>query len=93
MLDVASITNTEMELVAASLRGHDKAVELLLSKGADVNAQGGLYGQALQAASAEGYEKIVEVLLKCGFTLSTARSQVTSHLQDKDRIPEDYGRV
>ncbi|MCJ1359216.1 MAG: hypothetical protein MMC33_009216 [Icmadophila ericetorum] len=34
--------------------------ELLLSKVADVNIQGGFYGNALQAASSEGYDKIVE---------------------------------
>jgi hypothetical protein len=33
------------------LRGHDSVVTLLLEKGADVNAQGGYYGNALQAAS------------------------------------------
>jgi ankyrin repeat protein len=41
--------------------GHDKVVELLLSKGADVNAQGGFYGNALQAASADGHDKMVEL--------------------------------
>ncbi|KFY05690.1 hypothetical protein V491_09060 [Pseudogymnoascus sp. VKM F-3775] len=49
-------------LQAASARGHNKIIEVLLSKDANVNAQGGLYGNALQAASAEGYDKIVEVL-------------------------------
>ena len=33
--------------------GHDKMVQMLLEKGADVNAQGGYYGNALQAASYE----------------------------------------
>ena len=41
-------------------------VELLLSKGADVNAQGGEYGNALQAASDGGHEKVVELLLSKG---------------------------
>jgi ankyrin repeat protein len=41
-------------------------VELLLSKGADVNAQGGRHGNALQAASVEGHEKVVELLLGGG---------------------------
>ena len=42
-------------------------VELLLSKGADVNAQGGgEYGNALQAASRGGHEKVVELLLSKG---------------------------
>jgi hypothetical protein len=35
---------------------------MLLDKGADVNAQGGFYGNALQAASGGGHEKIVQML-------------------------------
>jgi hypothetical protein len=38
-------------------------VEMLLDKDADVNPQGGYYGNALQAASAGDYIKIVEMLL------------------------------
>jgi ankyrin repeat protein len=38
-------------------------VKLLLDKGADVNAEGGEYGNALQAALSEGYEQIVKLLL------------------------------
>jgi ankyrin repeat protein len=43
-------------------------VELLLGKGADVNAQGGerYDGNALQAASFGGHEKVVELLLGKG---------------------------
>jgi len=39
-------------------------VELLLRKGADVNAQGGVYSNALQAALYRGHKKVVELL--CG---------------------------
>ena len=39
---------------------------MLLEKGADVNAQGGDYGNALQAASAGGYDKVVQMLLENG---------------------------
>ena len=38
-------------------------MQMLLDKGADVNAQGGFYGNALQAASYEGQEKVVRLLL------------------------------
>ena len=39
-----------------------KLVELLLDKGADVNVQGGGYGNAQQAASVGGHEKVVELV-------------------------------
>ena len=39
---------------------------MLLNAGAEVNAQGGEYGNALQAASAGGYEQIVKTLLNAG---------------------------
>ncbi|KAF2452237.1 hypothetical protein BDY21DRAFT_260258, partial [Lineolata rhizophorae] len=48
-----------------------KVVELLLEKGADVNAQGGHYGNALQAASSLGREKIVQLLLEKGAGVNT----------------------
>jgi ankyrin repeat domain-containing protein 50 len=44
--------------------GHEKTVQLLIERGADVNAQGGRYGNALQAASLGGHEKIVQILIK-----------------------------
>jgi ankyrin repeat protein len=54
-------------LYYASFGGLVNAVELLLSKGADVNAQGGYcYGNALQAASVNGHTAIVELLLRKG---------------------------
>jgi ankyrin repeat protein len=52
----------------ASIRGNATIVELLLSKGANVNTQGGYYGNALQAAScnSDGGTAIVELLLSKG---------------------------
>jgi tetratricopeptide (TPR) repeat protein len=46
--------------------GHLAVVELLLSNGADVNTQGGEYGNALQAASQGGHLAVVELLLAKG---------------------------
>ncbi|KAI4086592.1 MAG: hypothetical protein L6R37_008403 [Teloschistes peruensis] len=45
-------------------RGADP--KMLLDKGADVNAQGGRYRNALQAASAEGHGQVVQMLLDKG---------------------------
>jgi ankyrin repeat protein len=41
-------------------------MQLLLKHGADVNAQGGDYGNALYAAYSGGYDKIVQLLLEHG---------------------------
>jgi len=44
-------------LEAASCWGHEKVAQMLLGKGAGVNAQGGENSNVLQAASVEGHEK------------------------------------
>ena len=41
-------------------------MKLLLDKGADVNAQGGRFGNALQAASSRGHQQVVKLLLDKG---------------------------
>ncbi|KAI0123250.1 hypothetical protein BJ170DRAFT_587273, partial [Xylariales sp. AK1849] len=51
---------------AASLGGLQEMVQLLVDQGADVNAQGGAYGNALQAAFSGGHLAIVERLEKAG---------------------------
>ena len=50
-------------LYYAALLGLSMLARLLLDKEADVNAQGGYYGNALQAASDRGHEQIVKLLL------------------------------
>lgn len=37
---------------------------MLVEKGADVNAQRGRFGNALQAASQRGHEKVVQLLME-----------------------------
>ncbi|KAH6662712.1 ankyrin repeat-containing domain protein [Halenospora varia] len=61
-----NITSIASPLYYASQEGLFKPVSLLLEKGADVNAQGGYYGNALQAASARGREAIAALLLEKG---------------------------
>jgi ankyrin repeat protein len=49
-------------LAEPSLRGDEKVVKLLIDAGADVDAQGGQYSNALQGSSSQGHEKVVEML-------------------------------
>ncbi|KAJ5477775.1 hypothetical protein N7530_003284 [Penicillium desertorum] len=61
---------SDMLNAQASTRGHKETVQLLLDQGADVNAQGGWYGNALQAASAGGHKETVKLLLDQGADIS-----------------------
>ncbi|KAL9095058.1 MAG: hypothetical protein Q9165_002660 [Trypethelium subeluteriae] len=53
-------------LIAASDKGHEATVKLLLDRGADVNAKGGEDGNALQVTSFKGHEAVVKLLLNGG---------------------------
>ena len=55
-----------MAIKLVSYLGLIQQVELLIEKGADVNAQGGHYGNALQAASSRGHESIAQLLIEKG---------------------------
>ncbi|KAK1492540.1 hypothetical protein CCUS01_13999 [Colletotrichum cuscutae] len=59
-------------LGAASFRGHQDVVQLLLGHGAFANAQGGEYGTALVAAASAGHEYVVKTLLGAGADKSLA---------------------
>jgi Ankyrin repeats (3 copies) len=50
----------------AACKGHHAIVQLLLEKGTDVNATGGLLGTALQAAAESGHYPVVQSLLQNG---------------------------
>ncbi|KFY86468.1 hypothetical protein V500_07614 [Pseudogymnoascus sp. VKM F-4518 (FW-2643)] len=68
-MDVLNICMSLVSVViteAASAGGYNKVVEVLLSMGANPNAQGGHYSNALYAASSRGYNKIVKALLSKG---------------------------
>ena len=53
-------------LQAASINGHLEIVQTLLENGADINAQGGRYGNSLQAASLNGHYEVVRMLVENG---------------------------
>jgi ankyrin repeat protein len=62
--------------------GHiQEIVQILLASGANVNAQGGLYGSALQAASLEGHPKTVQVLLAVGANVNDQGGHYDNTLQ------------
>jgi hypothetical protein len=70
-LHVAIAIDPEDECMDESIHGYEPIVQLLLGKGAEVNAQGGDYGNALQAASAGDHESIVHLLLDKGAEVNT----------------------
>jgi ankyrin repeat protein len=56
-------------------------VQLLVNNGADVNAEGGLYGSPIQAALAGGYEEIVQLLVDNGANVDAEGGHYGSPLQ------------
>ena len=47
-------------------KGYDEIARLLIENGGDINAQGGLYENALLATSYEGHEAIAKFLIENG---------------------------
>ena len=68
-------------LYYAALLGLREVVELLLDKGADVNAQGGDFSNALQAASFRGHEAVVKLLLDKGANVNAQGGHYGNALQ------------
>jgi hypothetical protein len=65
----------------ASLLGLPVVVGSLLGGGADVNVQGGVYGNALQAASGGGHREIVQLLLDKGADVNAQGGVYSNALQ------------
>ena len=55
-----------VEIKLVSYLGLIQLVKLLIKKGADVNVQGGTYGNALYAALSGGHESIAQLLIEKG---------------------------
>ncbi|KAK5313828.1 hypothetical protein LTR70_007402 [Exophiala xenobiotica] len=64
-----------------ALSPYEKAMQILLDAGGDVNAEGGEYGNALQAASARGLHMMVQRLLDAGAHVNTQGGWYGSALQ------------
>ena len=56
-------------------------VQMLLDKGADVNAQGGYYNNALQAALFKGHDQVIQMLLDKGADINTRGGNYGNALQ------------
>lgn len=65
----------------ACLHGHKGDVGLLVHEGADVNAQGGEYGNALQAACYHGRKRIAELLIQKGAEINARSGRIGSVLR------------
>lgn len=95
-----AVTNAALDLETAAtplyyaaLMGLSKITKLLLDQGADVNAQCGSYGNALQAASFKGYEAVVQLLIFAGADVNAIGGRFGNALQSAavnghDRIVE-----
>ncbi|KAJ6141206.1 hypothetical protein N7470_010102 [Penicillium chermesinum] len=68
-------------LQKAAFEGHNAIVAILLRAGANVNTQGGRYGNALQAAALEGRNAIVEILLGAGANVNAQGGKYGNALQ------------
>ncbi|KAJ7223968.1 ankyrin repeat domain-containing protein [Mycena rebaudengoi] len=68
-------------LIVASYYGYMDIVHLLIEKGADVNAQSGHCGNALQVASSEGHESIVHLLIEKGANVNAQGGHFGNALQ------------
>ena len=65
----------------ASQAGLLKPLKILIEAGADVNAPGGYYGNALQAASYEGHREVIDVLLDKGADVNVHGGRFGTALQ------------
>ncbi|KAJ6133135.1 hypothetical protein N7471_008350 [Penicillium samsonianum] len=72
---------SQSALQVASLGGHQNVVEILLGAGAEVNANGGIYGNALQAAAYGKSSEVVQMLLNAGADVSARGGEYGNALQ------------
>ena len=80
-VDVNIQTGYGSVLQAAARTGELEIVESLIERGADVNAPGGLDGNALQTAVAGGHLRVAEVLLEHGADVNAQSEYYSSSFQ------------
>ena len=68
-------------LYEASSRGDESVTRVLLENGADVNARGGPFVNALQVASSSGHESIVQLPLEKGADMSAQGPRFSNALE------------
>ena len=61
-------------------------VQILIDARADVNAQGGYYGNALQAASFEGHKKVVQMLMDAGADVNAQDSFILQRPRGSETV-------
>ncbi|KAJ7688186.1 ankyrin repeat-containing domain protein [Mycena rosella] len=84
LLEIGGAASAEHYSSALNLASKDGNVELvclLINKGADVNGQGGWFGNALQAASWNGQELVVRLLIDKGANVHAQGKAFGSALQ------------
>ncbi|KAJ7481304.1 ankyrin repeat-containing domain protein [Mycena galericulata] len=69
------------EIIVASYYGHLHMVQLLVEHGANVDAQDGRYGTALQAAAEQGHEDIVGLLIEHGVNVNAEGGEYGTAMQ------------
>ena len=72
----------------ASMNGHAKAAELLISYGANINICRKYYGTALHAAAAHGREKAVKMLLENNID-SSIKDEVGRYIRPYSTIHDE----
>ncbi|KAF8532863.1 hypothetical protein BDD12DRAFT_901373 [Trichophaea hybrida] len=73
-------------LMVASYLGLSVAVERLMKTSADINAQGDLYGTALNAAAWRKHRRVVSMLLNAGAIVYLFGSEFKNLLQAASRL-------
>ena len=68
-------------LQAASMKGHDKIMQILVDAGADMNSQNELFGSLLRGASLRGFDKTVQILIDAGGDANVQSGYRNSALQ------------